>query len=48
MSWFKRKPRVKPPERHVAHRASPMQDKHMEKIKQQQKEDLPSKKTDKE
>ena len=46
MSWFKRKPRVKQPEKQVVHRQSPMQEKLMEKVKKQQ--ELPSKKSDKE
>ena len=47
MSWFKRKPRVKQPEKQVPQRSSPLLEKHMEQVKKQQ-EEMPSKKTDKE
>ena len=47
MSWFRHRPRTKQPEKQVPHRTSPLQEKHFEKLKQQQ-EEMPSKKTDKE
>jgi len=44
MSWFRHRPRSKQPEKLVPHRSSPVQEKHFEKIKAQQK-DLPPNET---
>lgn len=48
MSWFRHRPRSKQPEKLVPHRSSPVQEKHFEKIKEQQKDPTSTKPNNKE